>query len=369
MLEWKLIRLGDICITNKNSYSSKDNWKFVNYLDTGSLTENKITELQYINTKTDKMPSRARRKVMKNSILYSTVRPNQLHYGIIKEPVDNLLVSTGFIVIDVDTNKAIPEFIYYLLTQNNTTVQLQAIAEQSVSTYPSIKSSDIENLEFKLPNLILQSKIVSILDTIDSKIRQNEKINKNLEQQAQAIFDDMFPDIFSLNTDATLQDLIVFANGKKRPKTIGNIPVYGGNGILAYTDKSNADNCVIIGRVGAYCGNTFLCLDKCWTSDNAIQAKSRTGSSPLFIYYLLRNASLSSRHIGTGQPLMTQEILNAIPIKYPVEEKISAFIETCSPIHKMISGNRQQNESLASIRDSMFPKLMSGEMDVSELNL
>lgn len=143
MLEQKLIRLGDICKTNKNSYYPKDNWKFVNYLDTGSLTENKITELQYINTKTDKMPSRARRKVIKNSILYSTVRPNQLHYGIIKEPVDNLLVSTGFAVIDVDTNKAIPEFIYYLLTQNNTTEQLQAIAEQSVSTYPSIKPSDI----------------------------------------------------------------------------------------------------------------------------------------------------------------------------------------------------------------------------------
>lgn len=180
MLEWKLIRLGDICKTNENSYYPKDNWKFVNYLDTGSLTENKITELQYINTKTDKMPSRARRKVIKKSILYSTVRPNQLHYGIIKEPVDNLLVSTGFTVIDVDTNKAIPEFIYYLLIQNNTTEQLQAIAEQSVSTYPSIKPSDIENLEFKLPNLIIQSKIVSILDTIDSKICQNEKINNNL---------------------------------------------------------------------------------------------------------------------------------------------------------------------------------------------
>lgn len=180
MLEWKLIRLGDICKTNENSYYPKDNWKFVNYLDTGSLTENKITELQYINTKTDKMPSRARRKVIKNSILYSTVRPNQLHYGIIKEPVDNLLVSTGFTVIDVDINKAIPEFVYYLLTQNNTTEQLQAIAEQSVSTYPSIKPSDIENLEFKLPNLIIQNKIVSILDTIDSKICQNEKINNNL---------------------------------------------------------------------------------------------------------------------------------------------------------------------------------------------
>lgn len=258
-------------------------------------------------------------------------------------------------------------FLYYVLADD-------AFFDYSTATSKGTKMPRGDKtpiMQYEVPHfdLPIQKKIAGILADIDNKISLNNNINKNLEQQAQAIFDDMFPDLFSLNTDATLQDLIVFANGKKRPKTIGNIPVYGGNGILAYTDKSNADNCVIIGRVGAYCGNTFLCLDKCWTSDNAIQAKSRTGSSPLFIYYLLRNASLSSRHIGTGQPLMTQGILNAIPIKYPVEEKISAFIETCSPIHKMISGNRQQNESLASIRDSMLPKLMSGEMDVSELNL
>jgi len=258
-------------------------------------------------------------------------------------------------------------FLYYVLADD-------AFFDYSTATSKGTKMPRGDKtaiMQYEVPHfdLPIQKKIAGILADIDNKISLNNNINKNLEQQAQAIFDDMFPDLFSLNTDATLQDLIVFANGKKRPKTIGNIPVYGGNGILAYTDKSNADNCVIIGRVGAYCGKTFLCLDKCWTSDNAIQAKSRTGSSPLFIYYLLRNASLSSRHIGTGQPLMTQGILNAIPIKYPVEEKISAFIETCSPIHKMISGNRQQNESLASIRDSMLPKLMSGEMDVSELNL
>ncbi len=193
--------------------------------------------------------------------------------------------------------------------------------------------------------------------------------NENLEKQAQTIFENMFPDVFSLNTDDTIQDLIIFANGKKRPKSIGNIPVYGGNGILAYTDKSNADNCVIIGRVGAYCGNTCLCIGKCWTSDNAIQAKSRTSSSPLFIYYLLRNASLPSRHIGTGQPLMTQGILNAIPIKRPSEEKISAFIKICTPVHKMISVNQQQNKSLASMRDSLLPKLISGEIEISELVL
>ena len=369
MLEWKLIRLGDICLTNKNSYSSKDNWKFVNYLDTGSLTENKITELQYINIEMDKMPSRARRKVIKNSILYSTVRPNQLHYGIIKEPVDNLLVSTGFTVIDVDTNKAIPEFIYYLLTQSKTTEQLQAIAEQSVSTYPCIKPSDIENLEFKLPNLIIQNKIVSILDTIDSKICQNEKINKNLEQQAQVIFLKMFPDIFSASASSSFQNLIEFSNGRKRPETIGDIPVYGGNGVLAYTNQSNAENCVIIGRVGAYCGNTFLCPEKCWTSDNAIQAKSKNEASPLFIYYLLRNASLPSRHIGTGQPLMTQAILNAIPVNEPSTQEIKSFINICAPLHETIFANEKQNISLAILRDTLLPKLISGELDVSDLDI
>lgn len=265
--------------------------------------------------------------------------------------------------------KVLPEYLVYYF--HTTIGQHKLLSNASQVGVPALAraSTTFQKIEVEIPDIDTQRKVVSILNLLEKKISINNLINKNLEQQAQAIFDDMFPDIFSLNTDATLQDLIVFANGKKRPKTIGNIPVYGGNGILAYTDKSNADNCVIIGRVGAYCGNTFLCLDKCWTSDNAIQAKDRTGSSPLFIYYLLRNASLSSRHIGTGQPLMTQGILNAIPIKYPVEEKISAFIETCSPIHKMISGNRQQNESLASIRDSMLPKLMSGEMDVSELNL
>ena len=260
-----------------------------------------------------------------------------------------------------------PIYLYYLLSSDSF---FDFVTSTSKGTkMPRGDKSAI--MSFGIPDFPfeVQTKISEILINIDKKIELNNSINQNLEQQAQAIFDDMFPDIFSLNTDATLQDLIVFANGKKRPNTYGTIPVYGGNGVLAYTDKSNADNCVIIGRVGAYCGNTFLCLDKCWTSDNAIQAKSRTDTSPLFIYYLLRNASLSSRHIGTGQPLMTQGILNAIPIRHPAEDKISEFIKICSPLHEMISANKQQNESLISMRDSFLPELMSGELDVSALDL
>ena len=180
MAEWKMVKLGDIAKTNTSTYSPKENWEFVNYLDTGSITMNTIDEYQYINTKVKKLPSRAKRKVKANSIIYSTVRPNQLHYGIIKSTPANFLVSTGFTVVDVNENEAIPDFIYYALTQREVTEHLQAIAEQSVSAYPSIKSSDLEEVEIMLPDLESQKQIVSILGTIDGKIKQNIAINNNL---------------------------------------------------------------------------------------------------------------------------------------------------------------------------------------------
>lgn len=180
MAEWKTVRLGTIILTNQDTYSPKENWRFVNYLDTGNITMNRVDEIQYINSAKDKLPSRARRKVKTNSIIYSTVRPNQLHYGIIKEQPDNFLVSTGFTVIDVDCDKAVPDFIYYALTKQEVTEQFQAIAEQSVSAYPSIKPSDIENLEILLPDRKIQEKIVAILSSIDEKIKQNNEINNNL---------------------------------------------------------------------------------------------------------------------------------------------------------------------------------------------
>ena len=180
MAEWNMVRLGTIVLINQNTYSPKEKWQFVNYLDTGNIIMNRIAEIQYINTSMDKLPSRARRKVKSNSIIYSTVRPNQLHYGIIKGQPKNFLVSTGFAVIDVNIEKALPDYIYYALTQKEITEHLQTIAEQSVSTYPSLKPSDIENLEVLLPDIDTQKAIVAILSVIDEKIRQNTQINNNL---------------------------------------------------------------------------------------------------------------------------------------------------------------------------------------------
>ena len=386
MLEWKLIRLGDISKTNKNSYYPKDNWKFVNYLDTGSLTENKITELQYINTKTDKMPSRARRKVIKNNILYSTVRPNQLHYGIIKEPVDNLLVSTGFTVIDVDTNKAIPEFIYYLLIQNNTTEQLQAIAEQSVSTYPSIKPSDIENLEFKLPNLIIQSKIVSILDTIDSKICQNEKINNNLEQQAQAIFKSWFIDFEPFSNRkpsdwsvSTLGNVSIMGAGGDKPQNVSprktdlyEYPIYSNGlsneGLYGFTDNPKvSEESVTVsarGTIGFVCLRhipyvPIVRLVTLIPKTEIISAK--------YLYLWLKQLHITGT--GTTQQQLTVPDFQKTEILVPSQKIVTLFTATVEPIFEKIWANQNENEKLSSLRDTLLPKLMSGELDVSDIEL
>ena len=403
MLEWKLIRLGDICLTNKNSYSSKDNWKFVNYLDTGSLTENKITELQYINIEMDKMPSRARRKVIKNSILYSTVRPNQLHYGIIKEPVDNLLVSTGFTVIDVDTNKAIPEFIYYLLTQSKTTEQLQAIAEQSVSTYPSIKPSDIENLEFKLPNLIIQSKIVSILDTIDSKIRQNEKINNNLLEQLNQLYTE-----FSTRSDwpeMTIGDVAVkvamgpFGSNIKVSTFVEyGVPIISGNHLRGYFLEEPSYNYITEEHAEKLKNSIVYPKDIIFTHAGNIGQVAMIPDGCEFPYYVLSQRQfylrcntelvvpeyvllffhskkgqheLLSYANQTGVPSIAQPATNLKKIRLPIPslDEQKDWLSVVAPLITMYQNNYQETKRLASLRDTLLPKLMSGGIDISNLNL
>ena len=194
MEEWKTYKIRDIAVVNLSQYSQKENWKEVAYLDTGSITENRIEGIQKFNLPCDDFPSRARRKVQHGDILFSTVRPNQKHYGILKNPASNLLVSTGFAVITVNTSIADPYYVYYYLTQGDLVNYLQSVAEQSVSAYPSLRASDIEDLEIDLPSLTEQKRIASVLCSIDDKISINSRINHNLEEQAQALYKSWFVD-------------------------------------------------------------------------------------------------------------------------------------------------------------------------------
>ncbi len=171
------VALGDICSVNARQYSLKENWPHIQYLDTGSVTRGVIGELQQLDPAIDAVPSRARRKVAHNSIVYSMVRPNQEHFALLKEPPQDLLVSTGFSVIDADEDQVIPGYLYYALTTKAATEAFQSLAEQSVSTYPTLNSSDLMAFELTLPSIAQQKKIEAILFSIDEKIACNAKLN------------------------------------------------------------------------------------------------------------------------------------------------------------------------------------------------
>lgn len=147
-----------------------------------------------------------------------------------------------------------------------------------------------------------------------------------------------------------LEKAIKFKNGKKRNYEIGNIPVYGGNGILGYTNNYNTKkNNIIIGRVGAYCGCVYKNDDECWISDNAIVGNVKEGFDYNFIYYLLKSINLNSLHIGSSHPLMTQDILNNIEINIPAYDYQKRAAKILNIIDQKIDLNNKTNDNLLKI--------------------
>ena len=192
--DWPAATLGDCIEINNSTYAPKDSWPFINYLDTGSVTENRIAGIQHLVVGKDEIPSRARRKVLPGDIVYSTVRPNQKHFGLLKSVPDNFLASTGFSVIRGKRGIACTDFIYWFLAQDRVVEHLQTIAEHSTSAYPSIKSTDIERLTINLPPLPEQRAIAHVLGTLDDRIELNRRMNATLETMARALFQSWFVD-------------------------------------------------------------------------------------------------------------------------------------------------------------------------------
>jgi len=176
--DWGDVRIDQLVEINARSLDKLYQYTNILYLDTGSLNQGVISELQSFTI--EDAPSRAKRLVKHNDVLISTVRPDQKHYGIIKRPQDNLVVSTGFCVlscIGID-----PHFIYLLLTSNEMTEYLHSLAEGSTSTYPSLKPSDIGSLIFKKPPPNKLQEFADMSKSTWDKIFTNHNQIKTLEK-------------------------------------------------------------------------------------------------------------------------------------------------------------------------------------------
>ena len=211
-------------------------------------------------------------------------------------------------------------------------------------------------VELPVPSIDEQRRIVHDYQVITDRISLLRKINDNLEAMLTAVFFDTFSPKKTAEC-SKLSELMSFGNGKSRPKTDGTIPVYGGNGVLSYTDQYNIENAILVGRVGAYCGSVYLEQGICWVSDNAIFAKSKLSKDEFFDYFLLKSLNLFNHHVGTGQQLLTQEILNNIEVAKPDYEQIEAFNDKAKAVYETITANKSEIVRLKELSDLLLSRL------------
>lgn len=172
---WEVKKVEDLCSFNKRTSNEKYTSPIL-YLDTANITDNQIDKLQLLDPSKDDIPSRARRRIVEGDIVYSTVRPNLKHFGLLYKPQNNLIVSTGFVTITANWS-AYRYYIYQFLKQEEIIDKLHTIAMSAVSSYPSINPSDIQNLD-----------IVTPLDWLIEKYAQSVKVlYASLESKGQQI--------------------------------------------------------------------------------------------------------------------------------------------------------------------------------------
>ena len=272
------------------------------------------------------------------------------------EDYEEGLVSNVYTVFEVtDENQLIPE--YLMMWFKRPEFDRYARFKSHGSVREVMDWDEMCKVELPVPPIEKQRSIVKAYQTITDRIVLKQQINDNLEAMLTAVFYDTFSSK-EIAERSKLSELMSFGNGKSRPKTDGTIPVYGGNGVLSYTDQYNIENAILIGRVGAYCGSVYLEQGICWVSDNAIFAKSKVSTDEFFDYFLLKSLNLFNHHVGTGQQLLTQEILNNIEVAKPDYEQIEVFNEKAKAVYESITDNKSEIIRLQELADLLLSRLV-----------
>ena len=216
-----------------------------------------------------------------------------------------------------------------------------------------------------------QNAIVGTLESIDRKLIVNKEINDNLELQAQAIYSYMFIE----NADPAwvqghLSDLITVKYGKDHKKLAdGSYPVYGSGGIMRYVERPLYDKeSVLIPRKGTL-NNVMYVNQPFWSVDTMFYTEMRLPNVAKFVYHFVKAKDLASMNAGSAVPSMTTDILNAMEVVIPSTSALAEFESLVDPMYRAMQENNIQSSKLSELRDALLPKLMSGEIDVSDIQL
>lgn len=275
------------------------------------------------------------------------------------------------------TDKVLPEFIGYYLRCPFFRSKFKSFS--NMTTRASLKNEDLLSMEILLPPYEEQKKIANFLSSFDAVIRKNEIASKNLQQQAAALFkywfvsfekfDGQMPSKWNLSTLGMIADV----SSGKRPnersavKTKNfTIPLVGAASIMGYTCNYLYDEKILItGRVGTH-GIIQRFNSPCWASDNTLVIKSEYYE---YVYQILQSIDYKKLNRGSTQPLITQTDIKNVEILLPPTEILKEFESLVGQIMKQSDYNIIENAKLTELRDTLLPKLISGELDVSEVNI
>lgn len=262
--------------------------------------------------------------------------------------------------------------------------------------------ADIKRMSVLVPSLTMQKKIVDVLKPINDKIQINASINKNLEQQAQAIFKAWFVDFEPFNEEmpsdwiiGTVDDLGTEIICGKTPPTKKK-EYYGGNtpfitipdmhgcvynvsterylsaaGVALQPKKTLPPNTVCVSCIGT-AGLVNLVSEKSQSNQQINSIVPKEGISAYYIYLLMQTLSETINKLGqSGSTIvnLNKTQFSKIQVAIPSEQVLCNFDTLCKPLFEMILSNQKENIELANLRDALLPKLMSGELDVSDIDL
>ena len=372
---WRQCTIGDVCDTISNTYNS--NAQQVVLINTSDVLEGKV--LNHIYIPNENLKGQFKKTFEEGDILYSEIRPQNKRYAYIDFAPINYIASTKLMVIR-NKNIVKSKYLYYFLQSDKIISELQMLAETRSGTFPQITFNELSKLSIKIPPLPEQDRIISILDSICKKIDINQQINDNLEEQAKALFKSWFVD-FDRNewVHCELGDITLITAGGDRPSKYTNkktiechVPIYSNGidneGLYGYTNVAKIHEESITISARGTIGYVCLRLEPYVPIVRLISIipnKKELSAKYLYLWALTQNITGT----GTTQQQLTVPIFRKTPISIPSDTKLKQFNSIADPLFSQIESNKKENIKLSTLRDTLRPKLMSGEISVEEVSL
>ena len=286
---------------------------------------------------------------------------------IIKENLNSVL-NNGLIRIRVDYEKCHPDYLYYNFRSSTYNDFIESISG-GTSTQPNMQINALLSYKINLPPLEEQKAIATVLSSLDDKIDLLHRQNKTLEAMAETLFRQWFVEEAREDwEEVPIGGMFEISSGKGIKKEqlddVGLFPVLGANGEIGRTnDYLYNERLIFTGRVGTI-GNVFIVEgNKVWLSDNTLVFRKIRYF--YFVYFFLKVARLADYNAGSTQPLIRQSDIKEIPVSLPSDVRLNDFEHHANEVFRKIAANNKQIRTLETLRDTLLPKLMSGEVRVA----